>query len=103
MRNFQFAIEAEMRINEQTQLPGQESESEVRQRNNELDVSVVIPCLNKPNSLAFCVEKALTALRSACLRGEVIVADTGSTVASIEIAELNSATVIISPQRSYRA
>jgi hypothetical protein len=66
-----------MRINEQTQLPGQERESEIQQSNNELHVSVVIPCLNEANSLGFCVEKALTAIRSAGLRGEVIVADNG--------------------------
>jgi glycosyltransferase involved in cell wall biosynthesis len=103
MRNFQFAIEAEMRINEQTQLPGQESESEVQQSNNELDVSVVIPCLNEANSLAFCVEKALAAIRSAGLRGEVIVADNGSTDGSVEIAEFNGASVIRVPQRGYGA
>jgi glycosyltransferase involved in cell wall biosynthesis len=103
MRNFQFAIEAEMRINEQTQLPGQQSESEVQQSNNELDVSVVIPCLNEANSLAFCVEKALTAIRSAGLRGEVIVADNGSTDGSIEIGEFNGASVIRVPQRGYGA
>src|SRR5258708_18611730 len=103
MRNFQFAIEAEMRINEQTQLPGQESESEVKQSNNELDVAVVIPCLNEANSRAFCVEKALTAIRSAGLRGEVIVADNGSTDGSIEIAEFNGASVIRVPPRGYRA
>jgi len=103
MRNFQFAIEAEMRINEQTQLPGQESESEVQQSNIELDVSVVIPCLNEANSLAFCVDKALTAIRSAGLRGEVIVADNGSTDGSIKIAEFNRASVIRVPQRGYGA
>src|SRR6267378_2166095 len=92
-----------MRINEQTQLPDQERESEVQHSSNELDVSVVIPCLNEANSLAFCVEKALTAIRSAGLRGEVIVADNGSTDGSIEIGEFNGASVIRVPQRGYGA
>src|SRR5258706_15425910 len=92
-----------MRINEQTQLPDQERESEVQQSSNELDVSIVIPCLNEANSLAFCVEKALTAIRTAGLRGEVIVADNGSTDGSIEIGEFNGASVIRVPQRGYGA
>src|SRR5258706_50964 len=92
-----------MRINEQTQLPDQERESEVQHSSDELDVSVVIPCLNEANSLAFCVEKALTAIRSAGLNGEVIVADNGSTDGSVEIAEHNGATVIRVPERGYGA
>ena len=56
------------------------------QAESRLDVSVVIPCLNEANSLAFCVEKAIVSLRQAGLRGEVIVADNGSTDGSIGIA-----------------
>src|SRR5258707_7863233 len=92
-----------MRINEQTQLPDQERESEIQHSSNELDVSVVIPCLNEANSLAFCVEKALTAIRGARLHGEVIVGDNGSTDGSVEIAEHNGATVIRVPERGYGA
>src|SRR5256885_12028813 len=44
-----------------------------------VEVSVVIPCLNEANSIGFCVEKALRALAGAKLRGEVVVADNGST------------------------
>jgi glycosyltransferase involved in cell wall biosynthesis len=68
-----------------------------------LDVSVVIPCLNEANSLAFCVEKAVTAFRASGLRGEVIVADNGSTDGSIEIAQQNGARVIRVPERGYGA
>src|ERR1700756_3979255 len=68
-----------------------------------LDVSVVIPCLNEANSLAFCVEKAISSFRKAGLRGEVIVADNGSTDGSIQIAEFNGATVVHVPQRGYGA
>jgi glycosyltransferase involved in cell wall biosynthesis len=68
-----------------------------------LDVSVVIPCLNEANSLAFCVEKAVTAFGKAGLRGEVIVADNGSTDGSIEIAESNGARVVRVQERGYGA
>ena len=40
-----------------------------------VEVSVVIPCLNEANSLAFCVDKAVNAFRASGLTGEVIVAD----------------------------
>ena len=66
-----------------------------------VDVSVVIPCLNEANSIGICVEKALAAFNDAGLRGEVVVADNGSTDGSIEIAEKLGARVIPVPQRGY--
>jgi hypothetical protein len=66
-------------------------------------VSVVIPCLNEANSLGFCVEQAVEAIRNANLRGEVIVADNGSTDGSIEIAEKGGARVVRAPVRGYGA
>jgi Glycosyl transferase family 2 len=65
------------------------------------DVSVVIPCLNEANSIGICVSKAMQAFRSAGLRGEVIVADNGSTDGSVEIAEKASARVVTVAQRGY--
>ena len=74
-----------------------------RQTGSGLDVSVVIPCLNEANSLAYCIEKAMAAFRIAGLRGEVIVADNGSTDGSIDIAEFNGARVLRVPERGYGA
>ena len=68
-----------------------------------LDVSVVIPCLNEANSLAFCIDKATAAFRSAGLRGEVVIADNGSTDGSAAIAGEHGARVITVPQRGYGA
>jgi glycosyltransferase involved in cell wall biosynthesis len=65
------------------------------------EVSVVIPCLNEANSLAICVEKAVHAFREAGLRGEVVVADNGSTDGSREIAEKHGARVVRVAQRGY--
>jgi len=92
-----------MSLNSQPPVHAQKEESAARQSGPSLDVSVVIPCLNEANSLAFCVEKALTAIRRAGLRGEVIVADNGSTDGSIEIAEFNGAAVVRVPERGYGA
>jgi glycosyltransferase involved in cell wall biosynthesis len=66
-----------------------------------VDVSVVIPCLNEANSIGICVSKALNAFKSAGLRGEVIVADNGSTDGSIDIAEKLGARVVNVPARGY--
>jgi glycosyltransferase involved in cell wall biosynthesis len=66
-----------------------------------VDVSVVIPCLNEANSLAFCIDKATDAIRKAGLSGEVIVADNGSNDGSVEIAEQHGARVIRVAERGY--
>jgi glycosyltransferase involved in cell wall biosynthesis len=66
-----------------------------------IDVSVVIPCLNEANSLRICIEKAQKALQEAGLRGEVVVADNGSTDGSIAIAQGAGARVIPVAQRGY--
>ncbi|HTA60583.1 MAG TPA: glycosyltransferase family 2 protein [Candidatus Baltobacteraceae bacterium] len=87
----------------QAQLADKTDAGTLLQAEPRLDVSVVIPCLNEANSLAFCVEKAIVSLRQAGLRGEVIVADNGSTDGSIEIAEFNGARVLHVPERGYGA
>jgi len=66
-----------------------------------IDVSVVIPCLNEANSIGICVDKALGAFLAAGLRGEVVVADNGSTDGSIEIAEKLGARVVRVEARGY--
>ena len=67
------------------------------------DVSVVIPCLNEAKSISFCVEKAIKSFQAAGLRGEVVVADNGSTDGSIEIAGKLGARVVRVEQRGYGA
>src|SRR5438045_2434771 len=66
-----------------------------------VDVSVVIPCLNEANSIGICVEKAQKAFNDGGLRGEVVVADNGSTDGSTQIAEKLGARVITVQQRGY--
>src|SRR5882724_11100222 len=70
---------------------------------NGVEVSVVIPCLNEANSLAFCVDKAVKAFQAAGLSGEVVVADNGSTDGSIGIAQEHGARVIRVTERGYGA
>jgi glycosyltransferase involved in cell wall biosynthesis len=66
-----------------------------------VDISVVIPCLNEANSIGICVGKALDAFKAGGLRGEVIVADNGSTDGSTDIAKKLGARVIDVPARGY--
>jgi glycosyltransferase involved in cell wall biosynthesis len=58
------------------------------------EISVVMPCLNESDTIAVCVQKAVTTLREHGIDGEVVVADNGSTDGSIQIAEENGARVV---------
>jgi glycosyltransferase involved in cell wall biosynthesis len=60
----------------------------------DIEVSVVIPCLNEHETVGTCVEKAVRALAGANIRGEVIVADNGSTDGSVEIAQAGGARIV---------
>ena len=44
-----------------------------------VELTILMPCLNEAETLAGCIEKARTGLERAGLRGEVLVADNGST------------------------
>jgi glycosyltransferase involved in cell wall biosynthesis len=65
------------------------------------EVSVVIPCLNEAQSLAFCVDKVRSAFERTGIHGEVIVSDNGSTDGSVEIAESHGARVVHATKRGY--
>jgi glycosyltransferase involved in cell wall biosynthesis len=70
---------------------------------SEVELSVVIPCLDEAETIGTCVEKATRTLRENGIRGEVIVADNGSTDGSREIAERLGARVVPVPSRGYGA
>jgi glycosyltransferase involved in cell wall biosynthesis len=50
------------------------------------EVSIIMPCLNEADTLAACIGKAKRALTEQKIRGEIIVADNGSTDGSQAIA-----------------
>jgi glycosyltransferase involved in cell wall biosynthesis len=70
---------------------------------SELIVTILMPCLNEAETLAFCVRQAVTALRDNNIAGEVIVADNGSTDGSQQIATDEGARVVNVPTRGYGA
>lgn len=67
----------------------------------QVELSIVMPCLNEAETLAVCVEKALKGIHSAGVSGEVIVADNGSTDGSIQIAEKCGARVVHVAAKGY--
>lgn len=70
-------------------------------RDRSVEVSVVIPCLNEANSIAFCISKAIAALQQIDVAGEILVADNGSTDDSIKIAEAQGARVVRVAAKGY--
>ena len=72
-------------------------------KNQNIEVSVVMPCLNEEETLGTCIEKAQNTLVALGVVGEVIIADNGSTDASVEIAEQLGASVVHQPTRGYGA
>jgi glycosyltransferase involved in cell wall biosynthesis len=67
----------------------------------ELDVSVVIPCLNESENIVSCVELAKGVLEEHGISGEVIVVDNGSHDGSGDLARSAGAIVIEEPLRGY--
>ncbi|TWT87976.1 glycosyltransferase family 2 protein [Stieleria varia] len=68
-----------------------------------IELTVVMPCLNEADTVATCVEKAVTAMRDAGINGEVVVADNGSTDGSQELAIAQGARIVDVSERGYGA
>lgn len=66
-----------------------------------VELSVVMPCLNESRTLAICIGKAQDTMRRLGIRGEVIVADNGSTDGSQSLAESMGARVVPISERGY--
>src|SRR5215470_9398714 len=69
--------------------------------NDVVEVSVVMPCLNEADTVGLCITKAHQAFGRAGIRGEIIVADNGSTDGSQAIARQFGARVIDIPSKGY--
>jgi glycosyltransferase involved in cell wall biosynthesis len=69
----------------------------------EIELSVVMPCLNEADTLEICISKAQKAMRETGINGEVVIADNGSTDGSISIANRMGARVVNIAERGYGA
>ena len=60
-----------------------------------------MPCLNEAETLARCIEKARLGIERAGVRGEILIADNGSTDGSQTIAEKSGARVVPVKEKGY--
>ena len=68
---------------------------------DEIELSIVMPCLNEAETLAACIRKARLGLERAAARGEIVVADNGSTDGSQQIAAELGARVVPVTEKGY--
>jgi hypothetical protein len=69
----------------------------------ELELSILMPCLNEAETIATCIRKARLFLTRASVNGEILIADNGSTDGSQSIALDLGVQVVAIPSRGYGA
>ena len=69
----------------------------------ELELTILMPCLNEAETIGICISKAQAFLARNGVAGEVVVADNGSTDKSQEIARQHGARLVDAPTRGYGA
>lgn len=67
----------------------------------DMELSIVIPCLNEKFTIARCIERALLLINYHQIDGEIIVVDNGSTDGSPAIVKSYSVKLIMEEQRGY--
>jgi hypothetical protein len=68
-----------------------------------VELTILMPCLNEAETIEICVRKARQYIDSHGIRGEVLIADNGSTDGSQALAEKCGARVVPIPRRGYGA
>jgi glycosyltransferase involved in cell wall biosynthesis len=84
-------------------LPQPSSQLRLLPREDEIELTLLMPCLDEARTIGTCVEKARRFLEEHGVSGEVLVADNGSRDGSPEIAEQHGARVIVVDERGYGA
>jgi len=69
--------------------------------NDVIDLTILMPCLNEAETLAICIKKASKWLSTSGLKGEILIADNGSTDGSQSIATSLGARVVQVSQKGY--
>ncbi len=69
--------------------------------NNNIELSVVMPCLNEAETIETCIKKAFAWMKANQVIGEVVIGDNGSTDGSQKMAEDLGARVIAVPRKGY--
>jgi len=66
-----------------------------------VELTILMPCLNEAETIAVCVRKASNFLVHSGIKGEVIVADNGSTDGSPDLALASGARVVNITSKGY--
>jgi len=66
-----------------------------------VELTILMPCLNEAETIAICVRKASNFLIRSGIKGEVIVADNGSTDGSPDLALASGARVVSIVDKGY--
>ncbi|MCG9880015.1 MAG: glycosyltransferase family 2 protein [Bacteroidia bacterium] len=69
--------------------------------NNNIELSVVMPCLNEAETIETCIRKAFSWMEKNGVNGEVVIGDNGSTDGSQKMATDLGARVIDIPRKGY--
>lgn len=69
----------------------------------EVELTILMPCLNEEETLETCIKKAKCFLDDSGIVGEILIADNGSTDHSVQIAEKQNARVITVLEKGYGA
>lgn len=68
---------------------------------SDLELTVLMPCLNEADTIQACVSKALRKMQELGIKGEVLIADNGSTDGSQQLAIQTGARVVAVSERGY--
>jgi glycosyltransferase involved in cell wall biosynthesis len=68
-----------------------------------VELTILMPCLNEAETLARCIEKAKIGIQKSGVRGEIVIADNGSTDGSQSIAEKAGVRLVPVKEKGYGA
>ncbi len=69
----------------------------------EIEVSIIMPCLNESETLSVCIRKAKDFIQSNKINGEIVIGDNGSTDGSQQIAIQEGAILVNISEKGYGA
>ncbi len=69
--------------------------------NDQIELSVVMPCLNEAETIGTCIQKAMNWMQTNGVNGEVVIGDNGSTDGSQQLATELGARVVAVPRKGY--
>lgn len=68
---------------------------------NEIELTILMPCLNEDKTIAFCIREAQDFIKNSGINAEILIADNGSTDSSADTARSMGARVITVSEKGY--